>query len=268
MIPARVDLHLHTRCSDGMLSPAEVLERAHGVLSCISICDHDTLAAYSGLVVPDGLRVLAGVEMTCRAEAHNLHLLAYFPEGLDSDIEEWILKLETDRRERVMAGVMRLRDDGIPLAIADLEQELQGGVPCRSHVARALVRGGLSATTRPLYKRWLGEERFARPRLEATEAIERVHQFSGLVFWAHPAAVQLKQVGRCLADAGLDGVECLSRNLSPKNRATARAFAEEHQLGSCGGSDLHGETARSRVGTYGVQEELIDPRLMQFERKR
>jgi len=264
--PSRVDLHLHTRCSDGMLSPAEVVARASGVLSCISICDHDTVAAYEALVVPDGLRVLAGVEMTCRAENHNLHLLAYFPAGLDTDIRDWILTLETDRRERVMAGVTRLREDGIPLAIADLEQELQGGVPCRSHVARALVRGGLAATTRPLYKRWLGAERFARPRLEATDAIRRVHQFSGLVFWAHPAAVQLKQVGRALASAGLDGVECLSRNSSPKNRAAARAYAEDHNLGRCGGSDLHSETPRARVGTFGVDEDLIDPRLMDLER--
>jgi predicted metal-dependent phosphoesterase TrpH len=73
-------------------------------------------------------------------------------------------------------------------------------------------------------------------------------------------------VGRALASAGLDGVECLSRNSSPKNRAAARAYAEDHNLGRCGGSDLHFETPRARVGTFGVDEDLIDPRLMDLER--
>ena len=158
--------------------------------------------------------------------------------------------------------INRLRDSGIPLRIADLEAELQGGVPCRSHVARALVRGGLAATTRPLYKRWLGGDRFARPALVGADAIEQVHRFAGLVFWAHPAAVHLKQVGRSLVEAGLDGVECLSKNLGPRDRAAARQFMEQHQLGVCGGSDLHFETVRARVGSYGVEESLIDPRLM------
>ncbi|MDE0959418.1 MAG: hypothetical protein OSB09_01410 [Planctomycetota bacterium] len=261
-LPNRVDLHLHTRCSDGALTASEVVERSSGVLSCISICDHDTLAAYHDLQVPQGLRVLPGFEMTCQAGPHDLHLLAYFPAGLTTPLLDWVQQLEDDRRDRVMNGVLKLRDSGIPLRIADLEAELQGGVPCRSHVARALVRGGLAATTRPLYKRWLGGDRFARPALVGADAIEQVHRFAGLVFWAHPAAVHLKQVGRSLVEAGLDGVECLSKNLGPRDRAAARQFMEQHQLGVCGGSDLHFETVRARVGSYGVEESLIDPRLM------
>lgn len=239
-----------------------MVDRATGTLSCISICDHDTLSAYHQLDVPPSLRILPGLEMTCRVGPHDLHLLAYFPEGLTTPLIDWVQQLEDDRRQRVMAGVMNLRDSGIPLRMVDLEEELQGGVPCRSHVARALVRGGLAATTRPLYKRWLGGDRFARPALAGSDAIEQVHRFSGLVFWAHPAAVHLKQVGRSLVEAGLDGVECLSRNLGPKGRAAARLFMEQHQLGACGGSDLHFETLRARVGSYGVEESLIDERLI------
>ncbi len=260
----RVDLHLHTRCSDGGLSPEQLVASADGVLSCISICDHDTLAAYQQLQIPPTLQLLPGVEMSCQLEQHDVHLLAYFPDGLNTSIHQWVQTLEDDRRQRVMGGVERLRESGIPLRIKCLEEELAGAVPCRSHVARALVRQGLAPSTRPLYKRWLSGDRFDRPCLDYRQALEVVHSFGGLVFWAHPAPVHIKQVGRAIVAAGLDGVETLSRNASPAARKSVREFQQEHQLGCSGGSDLHFETPKRRVGSYGVDEDRIDPRLLRL----
>lgn len=44
----RADLHIHSTCSDGMLNPYEIIDEAkkNGV-NIISICDHDTIDAYS-----------------------------------------------------------------------------------------------------------------------------------------------------------------------------------------------------------------------------
>ena len=43
------DLHMHTTCSDGVLSPEELAREALAAgLSVIAITDHDTLAAYDG----------------------------------------------------------------------------------------------------------------------------------------------------------------------------------------------------------------------------
>lgn len=43
-----IDLHVHTNCSDGSMTPKEVIDEAvkNGV-SVISIADHDTIDAYS-----------------------------------------------------------------------------------------------------------------------------------------------------------------------------------------------------------------------------
>lgn len=44
----RIDLHIHTLCSDGMLTPFEVVDEAlKNQVECIAIADHDTLSAYS-----------------------------------------------------------------------------------------------------------------------------------------------------------------------------------------------------------------------------
>jgi len=42
---ARIDLHLHTTASDGLLPPEQLVQAAHQVgLSAIAVTDHDTLA--------------------------------------------------------------------------------------------------------------------------------------------------------------------------------------------------------------------------------
>jgi predicted metal-dependent phosphoesterase TrpH len=243
-----------------------VVERASGILSTISICDHDTLSAYPGLDVPERLNLLPGIEMTCQVGDSDLHLLAYFPAGLCPTIHDWALTLENDRRTRVIAGVSRLRESGIPIGWDQLEAELQGGVPCRSHVARALVSAGICTSLGLAYRQWLGPDSFRRPELEARAAIEQVHQFDGLVYWAHPFGDDVVQYGQLLISAGLDGVETLSQNLSPENRRIAREFQRAHRLGECGGSDLHSETPRRKIGQYAVEESRIDERLIEASR--
>lgn len=199
--------------------------------------------------------------MTCQVGESDLHMLAYFPAGLTPEIFSWALALEEDRRERVTEGVTRLRESGIALRWEDLETETQGGVPCRSHVARALVRGGLTHSTGFAYRQWLGKNSFRRPALVSADAFDQVHSLGGLVFWAHPAGDDVVRYGDTLLKSGIDGMETLSQNLSPKNRKIAIQFQTTHRLGASGGSDLHIETAKRKIGQYGVETNRIDPRL-------
>ena len=75
------DLHLHTRYSDGSYTPEELVrEAARHKFTAIAVTDHDTLDA-----IPESLRageefgieVIAGVEVTCRVEMQEIHLLGY-----------------------------------------------------------------------------------------------------------------------------------------------------------------------------------------------
>lgn len=45
----KVDLHMHTTCSDGLYTPEQLTQMAvEAGLSVMAISDHDTVAAYSG----------------------------------------------------------------------------------------------------------------------------------------------------------------------------------------------------------------------------
>src|SRR5947209_6415560 len=78
----RADLHLHTTCSDGTYTPAQVVNLARRCgLSALAITDHDTLgacAAARSAAAGTGVEVITGVEITAEFRAKELHLLAYF----------------------------------------------------------------------------------------------------------------------------------------------------------------------------------------------
>src|SRR5437660_6474295 len=76
----RVDLHLHTTCSDGTYTPTELADLARrSGLSAIAVTDHDTLAGIAPTRHAAGtsLGVVSGVEITAEYRGKELHLLGY-----------------------------------------------------------------------------------------------------------------------------------------------------------------------------------------------
>lgn len=66
---------MHTNCSDGVLAPEDLAEKAFAAgLDTIAVTDHDTLAAYDGTCrFPDGLRVITGIEMSSEYDGGDVH---------------------------------------------------------------------------------------------------------------------------------------------------------------------------------------------------
>lgn len=77
------DPHCHTRASDGMATPGELVAGAVAAgLGLIAVCDHDTMASVAEVVARGeeaGLAVVAGQEITTRWPAQT-HVLGWFLE--------------------------------------------------------------------------------------------------------------------------------------------------------------------------------------------
>ena len=81
-IKRRVDLHIHTNISDGVLSPEEVIDEAvRNRVSVISITDHDTTEAYSDTLFSyaqkKGITLVSGVEISTKTDKAGIHVLGY-----------------------------------------------------------------------------------------------------------------------------------------------------------------------------------------------
>jgi len=78
----RIDLYTHSTASDGVLTPAELVElAARSGIDVIALTDHDTVGGVG--VAADagerlGVRVVAGIELSSRYEDRAVHVLGYF----------------------------------------------------------------------------------------------------------------------------------------------------------------------------------------------
>ncbi|MEE8143178.1 MAG: hypothetical protein V3T77_08760, partial [Planctomycetota bacterium] len=201
------DLHVHSCFSDGLEEPAELLRLARGRLSLLSICDHDTIRAYDDLPSSEELHVLPGIEISTRHQEHSVHLLGYFPNGFTNTFRHEADRLQEARRERILAGIHKLRERGIPLRKALLEEIIGVGVPCRSHVARALIRMGMARSIKVIFERYLNDGGFGKAGISTTDAIALVRCEGGVPVWAHPVPQHVEEHGAELAEAGLQGLE-------------------------------------------------------------
>jgi predicted metal-dependent phosphoesterase TrpH len=263
-----VDLHVHTRYSDGSWTPAELCTEAmFRQLSAIAVTDHDTLDAVPELLAASerlGIEVLPGVEITCRVEMQEVHLLAYLPG------ERWkhpgltavLAHSKKIREKRVGEMVSRINE----LGIAVTEQEVLACSDCgtlgRPHIAQALVKRGVVKTVEEAFERFLkrGKPGFVdRYRMTVAEMIGHVRRAGGVAVLAHPGLNNVDKHLPAMAEQGLAGLEIWHTRHSPSQTEHYRKVAERLGLIVTGGSDCHG-TARGRalIGTVQVPYECVE----------
>ena len=269
---ARIDLHAHSTASDGTLTPAELVRAAGAAgLDVLAITDHDTTGGWARAVdaLPPGLTLIRGAELSCRwygiQPSIPLHLLGYL---FDPDSPDLVAELARVRAAREVRGeriVERLRADGIDVSWAEVRASAAGGTVGRPHIAQALIRAGLVATTTEAFTaRWLGERyRLPKDDIDVFRAVRLVRQAGGVPVFAHPRA---SRRGRIVPDtlivelaaAGLAGLEADHEDHSPAERDSVRALAAELGLLVTGSSDFHGTHKTVRLGAHTTAVESYD----------
>jgi predicted metal-dependent phosphoesterase TrpH len=260
----QVDLHSHTRRSDGVMEPADLYESAREYgMRLISITDHDTLAGYRALrdaglgasAGESGPELLSGVEINTVSSSgwegpevgrEELHILGL---GVDPDDDEFenALQLQRERRrERIERLVTRLRELDMPVD-AYLAETLPGSVASagRPHVARAMVLAGYSSSLDEAMTAWLSPGSpgwVPRQGMDVRQAIAAIRRAGGLPSLAHfPYAPARLDLLRELRDLGLGGLEVHYRSFPPDVVVTMAQTAASLSLVPTGGSDYHGD---------------------------
>src|SRR5215469_1065585 len=137
-----IDLHTHSRTSDGTLSPAELVAHAaaRGV-ELLSLTDHDTLegtAEAAEAAARAGLRFVAGVEVSVSWQNKTLHVVGLDVDPGNAALKPGLARLQSVREERAREIGRRLEAKGIEGAYAGAERLAAGAKLTRTHFARFL----------------------------------------------------------------------------------------------------------------------------------
>lgn len=245
-----VDLHSHSRYSDGSDSPTEIVTMAKSLgLSAIALTDHDLLDGIdeAAEVAGTAIELVPGTELSVQWEGKGMHLLAYWV-GPDSPLAGRLDGIQRGRVTRNHEMVEALVGLGIDISMEELEEEAGVGVIGRPHFAAILVRKKAADNMGDAFDRYLATGRpayRARSRIDAAEAIELARESEAVTVVAHPHTLAngADEFGHLLpkfAQLGAVGVECYCVDYPQYLRENMAAAAEELGLVATGGSDYHG----------------------------
>lgn len=254
MTMVRVDLHLHSTCSDGVHPPAEVVRRSAAAgMSAIALADHDNIdgiddAQEEGRKL--GVTVISGVELSSQWGSYkDIHLLGYGFDhrhpGLQRELTEFQDFRSGRNREIVERVNEKLAGEGRAPLDAEQVQKKAGGTIGRPHIAQALLEAGYVDGNDEAFERYLIPCNVEKRFFPIDQAIELIHSCGGVAVLAHPPYItrdrfELEQLVKLFVTFGLDGIEAYNNGASPDEINWTIGLARKYGLIVTGGSDYHG----------------------------
>ncbi|SFB74810.1 hypothetical protein SAMN04487968_101290 [Nocardioides terrae] len=249
----RIDLHTHSRVSDGTDSPEELVRAAQAAgLDVVALTDHDTAdgwAEAAATAAEIGIELVRGMEISTLHQGRSVHLLGYLPDPTYPPLVTELQHVLEGRRHRLPMMVERLRGLGVEITVDDvLAVSPDAAASGRPHVADALVRLGVVADRDEAFDTLLAAGRpgyVGRYATSLDQAIALVAEAGGASVIAHvwgrstserPGEAELAS----LQELGLTGLEVDHQDHDATRRDRLRAIARNLGLVVTGSSDYHG----------------------------
>lgn len=256
-----IDLHMHTRYSDGELTPINLVQcmAARG-MDIIAISDHDNYRAYfeaKNTADKYGLILIPASEIT----TPNYHLLALGFNPENKEFQKFLDYASRLQERNTVKKIKILQEYGVPISMEKMKMEFGNARLGKGNILTLMVsdkeckeyilKHHKEFTRKQLMDFYLGKEGMAKDSLKKEavspkEAIDAVHKAGGIIGIAHaPKDVINPRELEVLRDLGIDFLEIQpnARILNPKGKVTyetVEKFARENNLPLTYGSDYHG----------------------------
>ncbi len=248
-----IDLHCHSTVSDGLLTPARLVEHAslRGV-NVLALTDHDDVRGLAEARIAareKNITLINGVEISVTWQGRTLHILGL---GIDPEyppLEQGLASIRVGRIERarnIAAQLDRYEIHGSFEGAYAYAGE--GRLIGRTHFARFLVEKGYAKDVRSVFKKYLvkGKPGYSPHEWASlSDAINWIRGSGGQAIIAHPARYQLgKNVLETLlyefCELGGIGLEIISPSHTADQIKLFAAHAQRLNLLASCGSDYHG----------------------------
>jgi len=247
------DLHNHSRFSDGLLSPSQLIDlAARNAADAVALTDHDTtdgLEEAGRAARAAGIVLVPGVEISVSWGGTTLHVVGLQVDPAHEELARGLKSVRDgrlDRAGRIAAELERLGFAGTLQGALDLAENKE--MISRSHFARYLARQGRVKDTQAAFDKYLakGKPAYVAHRWASLDnAVAWIRGAGGVAVLAHPGRYGLKPMMRdeMLDDfsrAGGEGIEVVTGSHRPEEYAHWQRIALERGLLASRGADYHG----------------------------
>ncbi len=246
-------MHNHSTCSDGLLSPTQLIELAARTgVDAIALTDHDTtdgLEEAADAARRLGVMLVPGVEISVSWGDTTLHVVGLQIDRKAPELVAGLESIRVGRSERAHRIAEKLEGLGIPgtfegaYALAENKSMLG-----RTHFARHLTETGRVKSIQAAFDKYLakGKPAYVSHRWAAlVDAVRWVRSAGGVAVLAHPGRYDLKPMFRdeMLKDfraAGGEAIEVVTGSHRPEQYAHWQRMAQEFGFLASRGADYHG----------------------------
>lgn len=258
----KYDLHSHTTCSDGVLTPQELVFRASNKqVDILAITDHDCIDGLSIAkqeVVDKGynIQLVNGVEISTKWHGFEIHIVGLCFDVNNEHMQRELRQQQNQRNGRAIKISEKLAKKGISNTLEVAKNYAGKGVISRTHFAKALIELGAVTSFEQAFKKYLGKGKgaYVTPEwMDIQDAVGLIKQAGGLSIIAHPIRYDLsnkwlRKLVSEFACTGGDALEVGLTQMSPDQRKFISSLATEHNLYSSQGSDFHAPTRWTELG--------------------
>ena len=256
-----IDLHMHTRYSDGELTPKNLVScmSARG-MDIIAIADHDNYRAYFDAKTTAekyGITLIPAAEIT----TPDYHLLALGFDPENKKFQKFLNHTRSIQKEDTAKIIKILQKYGVPISMEKLRTEFPLGGAGKGNIKTAMYadkkcrkyisKNHPEFSPKDIFSHFLGKNGIAKRTWEKEgvspkKAINEVHKAGGIIGIGHAPkdTAKIKEL-EALIDLGLDFLEIQPnrRNIPTKGEVTydiVELLAKEKGLPLTYGSDYHG----------------------------
>lgn len=265
-----IDLHIHSKYSDGSNSIDEIIEIAKDKkIPAIALTDHDTTYGVAKIMEKaekESIQVIPAVEISSVSNGHLIHILGYNIDIKNTQLQDLLSKIGRHFNESFLEHYSWLQKNKLIdfdvnkiIKYANFKQSL-----ALSDIMKAMIEDGEPYSLRdwPEFfdkkvKKYPGHRFIDDFPVHSSEAVEVIRQAGGTAVFAHPARIGTADMSEMelLLPHGLGGVEVYYPYHGDKLIEKYEIFADAHGLIKTGGTDWHGielTTWNSQMGDYGV----------------
>lgn len=270
----RVDYHLHSDCSDGIVSPEQIVRTAHEVgLKEIAIADHNSLIQFSEAQKEAdklGIFLIRACEITACIGKNDFHILAYGIKRINP-LKEFLDKEKKNQEKRAYKTVAKLKELGWAIDLRRIKKKKKSQTPLGRVIIVRHIMTNLKNLTRLRQERIRNDVDFysayldpgcpafyPRKKSKVAYVVKKIKEAGGIAIWAHPIWTLTKHYEKMTAEnfqhnfkrmlkAKIDGIEVFYPGVS---EAQARSFYHlcwRYNLIITAGSDWHGDQTRKNM---------------------
>ena len=261
----RIDLHMHSVISDGVLTPKELIDEAvKNNVDTISICDHDSIEAYTDELFEyaksNNINLIRGVEISTQ-DGVGVHVLGYNIDLNNQELIDTLYKLRNARHIYLHDVSKKLNELGYKVNVEELDkvdavtkahissdvvdnkenEELLiktfGYVPNRGEFIETIMNEGCPAYVK-------------KATVTPKEAAEVIRKAGGKAVLAHPVGfkyednLEIEDVQKIVDKMNPDGIEANYLYVDRYNNRVDevdkwREFAKKNNKFTTVGSDFH-----------------------------